>query len=75
MDIFYTKKTLFVNFDDSVTIENVRMLENRVFRILDNYDIDNIVVKILSSDYFDNQMFDDFINNYKMNYNGNLRID
>ena len=43
MEIVYTEETLYVNIFDEINELLVSKIQNRVFRIIDDYDIDNIV--------------------------------
>ena len=52
---------------------NVNTLKSRVFNILDDYDIENIVLNIISSNK-DNYLIDEFIKEYHKKYHGNLLI-
>ena len=72
MDIYYTNKTLYVNMVDEVDSDSVLNLRNKVFRILDDYNISNIVLSIISNT--DSSLLDDFIKEYYDKYNGKIII-
>ncbi len=74
MDIYYTNKTLYVDLLDGVNGEMVEKMNDRVFKILENYDINNIVINVLNNHNFDNKIFSGFKKNYYENYNGKLII-
>jgi hypothetical protein len=65
--------TLYVNFEDYIDDISVDKLKSRVFNILDDYDINNIVLNIISNNK-DNYLIDEFIKEYHKKYNGNLLI-
>ena len=65
--------TLYVNLNDYVDDINMDKLKSRVFNILDDYDIENIVLNIISNNK-DNYLIDSFIKEYHKKYNGNLMI-
>lgn len=73
MNIFYTNNTLFINLNDLIDDNNYDILRKRVFGILDDYDIENIVLNIISNDK-NNYLIDDFINEYHKKYNGKLLV-
>jgi len=73
MNIYYTNNTLFVNLNDKVDMLNINKLKKKVFSILDDYDIENIVLNIISSNK-DNILLDEFIEEYNKKYHGNLLI-
>lgn len=74
MDIIYSEETLFVNIERVINDTLVSKMQNRVFKIIDEYDIDNIVINVLSSKDYDTSIFDNFINNYNLKYGGKLNI-
>ena len=73
MNIYYTDNTLFVNLNERINDININRLKSKVFGILDDYDIENIVLNIIS-DNKNNYLLDDFIKEYHKKYNGNLLI-
>lgn len=73
MEIFYKKDTLYVDIDDYVDQELVRDVRRKVFSIIDDYDIDNIVLNIIG-DNRNSQLLDDFIDEYRSKYGGNMTI-
>ena len=73
MNIYYMNNTLYVNLDYYMDDINVNTLKSRVFNILDDYDIENIVLNIISSNK-DNYLIDEFIKEYHKKYHGNLLI-
>ena len=52
---------------------SVARLKKKVFGILDDYDIENIVLNIIS-DNKNNFLIDDFVREYYQKYHGNLLI-
>ncbi|MBR1417256.1 MAG: hypothetical protein IJ572_05535 [Bacilli bacterium] len=73
MNIFYTDNTLFVNVKDEINDKSVSKLKSRVFGILNDYDIENIVLNIIS-DNKNNILIEDFIREYNQRYHGNIMI-
>ena len=73
MNIYYTNNTLFVNIKDEVNDLSVSKLKFRVFSILDDYDIDNIVLNIITSERND-YLIDLFVREYNQKYHGNILI-
>ena len=73
MNIYYTDNTLFVNLLDYIDDSNISKLRKRVFGILDDYDIENIVLNIIS-DNKNNSLIDEFIREYNKKYHGNIIV-
>ena len=71
MNIYYTDKTLYVNLESDLDINLLMDLKNKVFGILDDYNIENIVIK---KNYNNTLLLDEFVNEYKNKYNGNIKI-
>ena len=57
MNIFYTNETLYVN----------------LFRIINDYDIDNIILNVVGGDK-KNPLIKEFVNEYYNRYNGKLVV-
>ena len=47
LNIFYNDNTLYVNLDEYLDDYVLNKLKKRVFNILEDYDIENIVIKIV----------------------------
>ena len=73
MNIYYMNNTLYVNLEDYLDDISINNLKSRVFNILDDYDINNIVLNIISNNK-DNYLINDFISEYHKKYKGNLLI-
>lgn len=73
MNIYYMNNTLYVNLNDYIDDMSINNLKSRVFNILDDYDIKNIVLNIISNNK-DNYLIDEFIKEYHSKYSGNLLI-
>ena len=73
MEIYYKKDTLYVNVDEYLNNSSMSNIRKRVFSIIDDYDIENIVLNIIGN-VENNELLDDFIREYKMKYDGNIKI-
>lgn len=73
MNIFYNNDTLYVNMEQNLDVPNMEKLKKRVFNILNDYDIGNIVLNIISNNK-DNYLLDGFIKECRDKYDGNLII-
>ncbi len=73
MNIYYNDKTLYVNVDELKDNNNLNILKKRVFGILNDYDIENIVLNLIC-DNKNNDLLDEFIYEYEKKYHGNLLI-
>ena len=73
LNIFYNANTLYVNLDEYLDDYVLNKLKKRVFNILEDYDIENIVLNIVTSNK-NNYLLDDFIREYKKKFRGNLIV-
>lgn len=73
LNIFYNDNTLYVNLDEYLDDYVLNKLKKRVFNILEDYDIENIVLNIVTSNK-NNYLLDDFIREYKKKFSGNLIV-
>lgn len=73
MNIYYSDNTLYVNFKEEMDYISMDKLKKRVFSILDDYDIENIVLHIVGESK-DSLLLDEFLREYNSKYHGNLLI-
>lgn len=73
LNIFYNDNTLYVNLDEYLDDYVLNKLKKRVFNILEDYDIENIVLNIVTSNK-NNYLLNDFIREYKKKFRGNLIV-
>lgn len=72
MDIYYKNETLYVDVTNDITIDTMNVLKRRLFRILDDYGIDKIVISILG--HSNKELLTYFKRLYYQNYKGYLLI-
>ena len=73
MNIFYNDNTLFVNVYEKLNSYNVNRLKLRVFKIVRDYDILNVVLSI-SNYKKNNYLLKEFINEYESTFNGHIKV-
>ena len=73
MNIFYNDNTLFVNIYEELNSYNVNRLKLRVFKIVRDYDILNVVLSI-SNYKKNNYLLKEFINEYESTFNGHIKV-
>ncbi len=72
MDIYYKNETLYVDVTNDITVDTMNVLKRRLFRILDDYGIDKIVICILG--HSNKELLTHFKRLYYQNYKGYLMI-
>lgn len=73
MNIFYNDNTLFVNVYEKLNSYNVNRLKLRVFKIVREYDIENVVLSINNCKK-NSYLLKDFINEYEATFNGHIKV-
>ncbi len=73
MNIFYNDNTLFVNIYEELNSYNVNRLKLRVFKIVTEYDIENVVLSINNCKK-NSYLLKDFINEYAATFNGHIKV-
>ncbi len=72
MEVYYKNETLFVDVTNDITIETVALLERRVFKIIDDYGVDKIILSIYGNGNKD--LLNGLKKNYYHKYKGFLLI-
>lgn len=61
---------LFITIEERINFSFIRKLQNKLYRILKQYSIQNIELNILNNEHFDSSLLDDFINDYNSKFQG-----
>ncbi len=75
MNMIYKDDTLYVDLSGDVGAKEMIMMKERVFSVLNQYDVDNVVINVKSVFKLNRNMMNSFVNEYKKNYKGNILID
>lgn len=59
MNIFYNNNTLYINLEEEINEYNMNKLKSRVFKIVRDYNIDDVILKV-NSYKKDNYLLKDF---------------
>jgi len=51
MDLYYKNETLYVDITNDINLDTISILKQRVFRILDDYGIDKIIINVDGEKY------------------------
>ena len=73
MNIFYTNETLYINLIDIINLDTMEILKKRIFRIINDYDIDNIILNVIGGDK-KNPLIKEFVSEYYNRYSGKLVV-
>lgn len=72
MELYYKNETLFVDIVHDITWDTIELLKRRVFRILDDYGIDKVIIHIDGS--YDKHLINAFKKEYYQKYKGYMII-
>ena len=73
-DIEYSRNTLYINVTGIVNKKNVGELKRKMYYIIDEYGISDIVIDIKGVINMDKDAFYQFLDDYDEVYGGNLNI-
>ena len=73
MNIFYNNNTLYINLEEEINEYNMNKLKSRVFKIVRDYNIDDVILKV-NSYKKDNFLLKDFLNEYENTIGGHIKI-
>ncbi len=74
MELYYTNETLYVDVDSVLDESGMRHLKRRVFRIVDDYDIDRIVFQVRGEGVELRKELYKLENEYHQRYHGTMMI-
>lgn len=72
MNIYYTNETLYVNIDEILDEAGFIKLKKRLYRILEDYGIYNVILNISSK--YDNKLLNNLLNESSKKYQANIKI-
>ncbi len=72
MELYYRNETLYVDVTKDINLETITSIERRLFRILDDYGINRVVISIRG--FYDKHLLSAFKRKYYHKYSGNLLI-
>ena len=73
MNIPYTNETLYVNLLEHIDLDSLAILKKRIFRIINDYDIDNIIINVIGGDK-KNPLLKELVSEYYNRYTGKLVV-
>ncbi len=75
MNMIYKNDTLYIDMIGNVDGSDIRQLKRRLFSVLDQYEVDNVVINVKSVFNLNKNLMNSLIKEYHRNYKGNLTID
>lgn len=73
-EMFYTSGSLYIFLKGDINKKTISSLKNRMFYIIDEYGIKNIIIDIKNVSKIDD-CFYDILDTYDSKYSGNLKLE
>lgn len=73
-EIEFSRNTLYVSIKGIATIKNITELKRKLYYILNEYGITDIILDIKDVVSMDKNAFYDFLDDYDIRYGGNLSV-
>ncbi len=73
-DIEFSKNTLFIDTEGPINKKNILKLKKKLYYIIEEYSIGDIVLNIKKSNDIDEQALYNFLDEYDEMYGGNITL-
>lgn len=73
-DIEFSKNTLFIDTEGPINKKNISKLKKKLYYIIEEYNIGDIVLNIKKSTDIDEQALYNFLDEYDEIYGGNITL-
>ncbi|MDD3392743.1 MAG: hypothetical protein PHE54_04315 [Bacilli bacterium] len=70
----FSKNTLYINIEGTIDKTGIKKLKKRLYYIIEEYHICDIVINIESCHEVDKDVFYNFLDDYDIRYGGNLVV-
>lgn len=74
MEFYYQNETLYINVSNILNEEMIISLKRRIFRIIDDYEIDHIVLNTIHQQKKSKDLLYQLEKEYHQHYNGRFLI-
>lgn len=74
MRFYYENETLFIEVTELLNVLNSKQFKRRVFRIVDDYDIDHIVIRNYQKDFLHEKILKEIAFEYQKRFSGKIFI-
>ena len=64
MELYYLKNKLYVYVEENLNQNLVTSLQRRIYRIIDDYAFNEVILNILTNEHYDSKLLDEFIDDY-----------
>ena len=74
-DIIFNKNVLSIYLENKINKKNIHILKKRLYYIVNEYGVSNIVIHLSNITYIDTEAFYDFLDEYDDELGGHLKLE
>ncbi|MBE6152477.1 MAG: hypothetical protein E7165_04115 [Firmicutes bacterium] len=74
-EFIYHGQTLYVNLNGKYKSKNIKILKSKIYSIIDQYGINDIIIDKKLTTEIDNVAFYEMLDEYDIKYGGNLIVE
>ena len=74
-DIVFNRNVLSIYLENKVNKRNIHILKKRLYYIINEYGVSNIVIHLNNITYMDTEAFYDFLDEYDDEFGGHLKLE
>ena len=74
-DIVYNRMVLSIYLEGKINKRNIYTLKKKMYYIINEYGIKNIIINLNNINYFDSEAFYNFLDEFDDKIDGNLKLE
>lgn len=74
-DIIFNRNVLSIYLENKINKKNIQILRKRLYYIINEYGVSNIVIHLNNITYMDTETFYDFLDEYDDEFGGHLKLE
>lgn len=74
-DIIFNRNVLSIYLENKINKKNIQILRKRLYYIINEYGVSNIVIHLNNITYMDAEAFYDFLDEYDDEFGGHLKLE
>lgn len=73
--IIFNRNVLSIYLENKINKKNIQILRKRLYYIINEYGVSNIVIHLNNITYMDTEAFYDFLDEYDDEFGGHLKLE
>ncbi|MCI5553132.1 MAG: hypothetical protein MR388_04815 [Tenericutes bacterium] len=74
-DIIFNRNVLSIYLENKINKKNIQILRKRLYYIINEYGVSNIVIHLNNITYMDTEAFYDLLDEYDDEFGGHLKLE